>query len=78
MEKRLTKAIEIKNSLKNLDIIEDSELYPELSKFSKILNEWVFKDEWDKGYIKIINLKKKLIYDLREPDKTVVVLRTID
>lgn len=78
MEKRLAKAIEIKNALKNLDIIEDPELYPELSKFSKILNEWVIKDEWNNGYIKITNLKKKIVYDIREPDKTVVILRAID
>ncbi len=74
---KIAKAIQIKKAIKDLGIIENSEIYPELDKFSKILNNWVFNDEWNRGQIKILNLKKKLIYDLRDPEKTTIILREV-
>lgn len=77
MEKRLIETIKIRKALRDLEIKEDSELYPELTNFFEILKKWTLTDEWSKGYIKVKGLKRKIIYDLREPDKTTVFLRTI-
>ena len=78
MEDRLAKAIEIKTTLKNFDIKDDYELYPELEKFSLILNNWVITDEWHKGYLNIKNLGTLIRRNNKkgiELNKKVVTLR---
>lgn len=78
MEKRLFEALKIRKAFRDLEIKEDPELYPELTEFFELLKKWTLEDEWCNGYIKVKNLKRKIIYDLREPNKTTVILRAID
>jgi hypothetical protein len=75
INKRVEKAIEVKKALKNLGISED--LCINLKKFSKLLNEWVKYGHYDEGKIKLIEINRNIIYQLRDPDNTVVKLTII-
>ena len=72
IENRLAKAIEVKKALLELEITE--EICPNLTEFSKILNEWVKTDEWFSGKIKLPEPGRKLVYQLRDPNNTFVKL----
>lgn len=69
---RLSKAVSVKRSLRDMEITEES--CPELVEFSKILNNWARNDEWASGKIKLYEINKKLVYDLRKPEHTMVKL----
>jgi hypothetical protein len=74
-KKRIDKAIEIKQAIQKLNIIEDN--YQELKDFSVILNQWVRDGKYCEGKIKIPDLDRKIVYQLATPKFTVVKLSKI-
>ncbi len=69
---RIHKAIEVKLGFEKLGITE--EICPDLLKFSKVLNEWVKSGNFQQGKIKLVEVDKKIVYQLSSIKHTVVKL----
>jgi len=75
LQKRLEKAIEYKQSLKKMGIVESQ--IPCLQEFSKILNEWVKDGKSQKGKFVLAEYGKRLEYELLTPKFTYIRLRQL-
>lgn len=73
LQKRLEKAIEYKNSLKNASIDENE--ISGLKEFSVVLNTWIKEAKYATGKIKLPEIHKQLEYQLSTPKFTYIRLR---
>lgn len=68
---RLEKAIEVKRAFIKLNIDQDT---VEIKEFSVILNNWVKDGIPKSGKVKLPEINKKLVYQLSNPNNTIVKL----